>query len=869
MTTPKHLNEEVHRGLVPTDQLGAGAADATVFLRGDQAWAVVAGAPPTGAAGGDLAGTYPNPTVAKASLAFALTGDITAGIGGGVNDWAPAGLATASWIRISGGTGDRITGLTGGSDGRIIALLATAAADVVIVHEGAGSAAANRFDLAGARDLVLPQGGGVVLIYDAASSRWRPIYPWPADLGGYAWKLPVAIMTTSAGTLASDFEDGDTVNGYVLSTGDRILIKDQADPAENGIYVVEAAGAPTRATDANTGAELVAAAVSVNVGGSVSSWVCTVAGTPTLGTSALPWVQLRAVNGMPFPVYTVLTGGLPYLEIAPWGLGTATGERVSLIGNDATGSGTGGRVDFYAGSNPTDSFWGAGITAGPGAPGGHGKLALYTDDSVGNAGDVLTSDGADTTWEPPSAYAPTDADYLVGTAQGGLSAEIVVGTTPGGELGGTWAAPTVDETHSGSAHHDPVTVGTGLDVTGQLVELDLSEVAAGGQLGGFMDAPTVDSVHAGSAHHLRAHNHSDILDGWTLAPAGLYFPVGSSPLEEGRALWDSATDVLWIGTGASPLSVIMGSDIRLTDARTPTGAAGGELGGTYPSPTVDSVHAGSAHHAAVTLAADADALLGLSGQQVTLDSQAANVVLAGPASGGAVDPTFRSLVDADIPAAIARDTEVTTAVSDHAGAADPHSGYRLESADHTHASSGLQAGQVAHSALSGIGAADHHDPVTVGTGLDVTGQLVELDLSEVAAGGELGGFLDAPTVDTTHSGSSHASVAAYADSILATHEAAGDPHVLTVVEKSLGSAPVARRSGSFQVTGLAGLTAGKPVTFLQAQGPYTGKGTRADEAEMDAVRCSAYVLDATTIQVYWETGCRVRGNVKFAYLVGG
>ena len=49
--------------------------------------------------------------------------------------------------------------------------------------------------------------------------------------------------------------------------------------------------------------------------------------------------------------------------------------------------------------------------------------------------------------------APTNADYLVGTANGSLSAEIVVGTTPGGELGGTWASPTVDATHSGSAHH--------------------------------------------------------------------------------------------------------------------------------------------------------------------------------------------------------------------------------------------------------------------------------------------------------------------------------------------------------------------------------------------------------------------------------
>ena len=52
--------------------------------------------------------------------------------------------------------------------------------------------------------------------------------------------------------------------------------------------------------------------------------------------------------------------------------------------------------------------------------------------------------------------APATADYLVGTANAGLSAEIVVGTAPGGELGGTWASPTVDATHSGTPHSDYV-----------------------------------------------------------------------------------------------------------------------------------------------------------------------------------------------------------------------------------------------------------------------------------------------------------------------------------------------------------------------------------------------------------------------------
>lgn len=78
------------------------------------------------------------------------------------------------------------------------------------------------------------------------------------------------------------------------------------------------------------------------------------------------------------------------------------------------------------------------------------------------------------------------------------------------------------------------------------------------------------------------------------------------------------------------------------------------------------------------------------------------------------------------------------------------------SPDHTH--DGVDpdgGGAVAHGSLTGVTAAQHHAEVTVGTGLDVAGQLVTLALSEVAAGGELGGFMDAPTVDATHSGSAH------------------------------------------------------------------------------------------------------------------
>jgi len=66
-----------------------------------------------------------------------------------------------------------------------------------------------------------------------------------------------------------------------------------------------------------------------------------------------------------------------------------------------------------------------------------------------NNGVILTGDGTQPPVQSPSL---AGIDFLVGTASSGLSAEIVVGTSPGGELGGTWSSPTVDATHSGSTH---------------------------------------------------------------------------------------------------------------------------------------------------------------------------------------------------------------------------------------------------------------------------------------------------------------------------------------------------------------------------------------------------------------------------------
>lgn len=120
-----------------------------------------------------------------------------------------------------------------------------------------------------------------------------------AALAGLSWKQAVRVATTAALTLASDFENGDTVDGVVLATGDRILIKNQSSATENGIYIVAASGAPTRATDADSGAELVNATVYVSEGtaNADTQWTCTTNATITIGGTNIAFAQITGTGG--------------------------------------------------------------------------------------------------------------------------------------------------------------------------------------------------------------------------------------------------------------------------------------------------------------------------------------------------------------------------------------------------------------------------------------------------------------------------------------------------------------------------------------------------------------------------------------------
>jgi hypothetical protein len=125
-----------------------------------------------------------------------------------------------------------------------------------------------------------------------------------AFVRGLSWKDEVRAASTANVSLAAP---GTTLDGVTLVANDRVLLKNQTAPAENGVYVWTASGsALTRALDIDTSAEFNSATVSVMEGtvNANTMWVQT-ADNPTVGTTAIAWVAVGAGSG-----FTVAGAGL-------------------------------------------------------------------------------------------------------------------------------------------------------------------------------------------------------------------------------------------------------------------------------------------------------------------------------------------------------------------------------------------------------------------------------------------------------------------------------------------------------------------------------------------------------------------------------
>jgi len=87
-----------------------------------------------------------------------------------------------------------------------------------------------------------------------------------------------------------------TIDGYTVTAGQRVLVKNQTASQDNGIYVASAS-AWTRATDMDVWSEVPGAYTVLLSGGQANTgWVCTATATGTIGVTAMPWVQFSGTG---------------------------------------------------------------------------------------------------------------------------------------------------------------------------------------------------------------------------------------------------------------------------------------------------------------------------------------------------------------------------------------------------------------------------------------------------------------------------------------------------------------------------------------------------------------------------------------------
>jgi hypothetical protein len=250
---------------------------------------------PTGAASGDLSGTYPSPQIAAGVIVDA---DIN----------ASAGILTS-----------KISGLDAALTARALTTTDLTAGNGLT---GGGTLAANRTFTVGA-------GTGITVNADDVAINRAVVDGWYVDTAGdtmtgaltlnadptnplhaatkqyvdvssqgFSFKNAVRVVSTTNVATTGLL----TIDGVTLVAGNRVLLAGQTTPAQNGIYVA-AAGAWTRATDADASGELsdgTLVPVAEGTSNADSQWICTSVGTaPWIpGTNTSVWTKYSSLNDL-------------------------------------------------------------------------------------------------------------------------------------------------------------------------------------------------------------------------------------------------------------------------------------------------------------------------------------------------------------------------------------------------------------------------------------------------------------------------------------------------------------------------------------------------------------------------------------------
>jgi hypothetical protein len=104
--------------------------------------------------------------------------------------------------------------------------------------------------------------------------------------------------STANVNLSNGLEAGDSIDGVTLVAGDRVLLKDQTDATENGLYLAVSSGAASRDPEHDTIAELSGGMVVVNQGTSNDNkiFLCTTDSDGVIGSTNITYTIVTPQN---------------------------------------------------------------------------------------------------------------------------------------------------------------------------------------------------------------------------------------------------------------------------------------------------------------------------------------------------------------------------------------------------------------------------------------------------------------------------------------------------------------------------------------------------------------------------------------------
>jgi len=175
-------------------------------------------------------------------------------------------------------------------------------------------------------------------------------------VAGLRTRIIAEAATTANIDLTADLQNGDTIDGVTLVTGDRVLVKDQSTASQNGLYTVVSSGTASRDTQFDSIEELSGQMIVVNQGSTNDNkiFLCTTNNTATLDSDSITYNIITPSNVGTVTSVGVADSGSSEFTVANSPItssGTITLEVNAIDNSKITGLGTAATLNVGTSAN--------------------------------------------------------------------------------------------------------------------------------------------------------------------------------------------------------------------------------------------------------------------------------------------------------------------------------------------------------------------------------------------------------------------------------------------------------------------------------------------------------------------------------------